>query len=391
VKVAFVSPFFGADAKGGAESECRNTALHLAASGIDVEILTTCSIDLHHDWNINHRQAGTFKEDGMTIHRFKTEPINLRSFQLLNERIIQGDSLTSEEEDQFIAMHMTSFDLYRFLSDNGNNYDWICFIPYLFGTSVHGSLIHPEKSILIPCLHDEGYAKMKPVNDLFQRVAKIVFHTNAEYKIGEKLYGDLSDKSVILGEGIDTDLTSDGERFRKQHNITDPFVMYAGRKDSEKNVDTLIRYFTAYKQTHDNNLKLVMVGPSTLPVPPSMKDYILDLGFIPIQEKNDAYSAATVLCQPSLNESFSIVMMESWLCQTPCLVHEGCAVTREHIVKSGGGLFFENYADFEGCLEHFLANPDTTKTMGTAGKDYVMKNFAWNKIVNSFNIDVFTK
>ena len=53
-----------------------------------------------------------------------------------------------------------------------------------------------------------------------------------------------------------------------------------------------------------------------------------DLGFVDIQDKYDITAAATLLCQPSKNESFSIVIMESSLCGRPVLVHEACEVTK---------------------------------------------------------------
>jgi len=389
VRVAFVSPFFGADAAGGAESECRNTAIRLASSGIDVEILTTCARDLQHNWNLNYHRQGVFREDSLTIRRFRTEYVNLTAFKPLNSKIIQGDTLTGEEEKQFMAMHVNCFDLYRYLSTNGNDYDWICFIPYLFGTTVYGSMINPEKSILIPCLHDEGYARMHVVKELFWRCARIVFHAHSELELAERLYGKMPGRSMVIGEGIDTELTSDAGRFRSNYNMTDPFVLYVGRKDEEKNVHTLIRYFAAYKKARRNNLRLVLIGPAAMPIPADMRSDIIDIGFVPAQDKNDAYSAAMLLCQPSLNESFSIVMMESWLCKTPCLVSERCAVTREHVRRSGGGLYFNNYPDFEGCLDYLMEHGDMRQRMGETGRKYVTDNFAWDNIIRKYKKEVF--
>jgi len=384
VKIAFVSPFFGTEAAGGAESECRNTAIRLAASGINVEILTTCARDIHHNWNMNYYAQGVAREDGLTIRRFRTEHVNLEGFDALNKKIIQGVKLSEEEERLFMALYVNSLDLYRYLSAHGNDHDWICFIPYLFGTTVYGSLFNPARTILIPCLHDEGYARLQAVKELFHRSARIVFHVNAERELAQRLYGDLPGRILMIGEGIDTDLLSDADRFRARYNISSPFVLYAGRKDESKNVHTLIRYFTAYKEAHQGDLKLVLVGPASLPIPERMKDEILDLGFVPHQDRNDAYSAATVFCQPSLNESFSIVMMESWLCKTPCLVSGKCAVTREHVVRSGGGLYFDNYADFDGCLTYLMEQPDMRNRMGLAGREYVLSQFAWDTIISRY-------
>lgn len=389
MKIAFVTPFFGADAAGGAESECRSTAMRLAAAGLDVEILTTCARDLHHNWNMNYHPKGVFREDGLTVRRFRAEPANLSDFSRLNTLILEGGSLSREQETQFMSIFVNSCDLYRYLANHNGEYAWICFIPYLFGTTVHGARMCPEKSILIPCLHDEGYAHLQAAKELFQRCARIVFHAAAEQELARRLYGRLPGKELLIGEGIDTDLTSDADRFRRKYGVDGPFMLYAGRKEKEKNVHTLIRYFTAYRAAHRNGLKLVLVGPGELPIPPQMKNEIVDLGYLAKQDKNDAYSAATVFCQPSLNESFSIVMMEAWLCNTPCLVSGKCAVTREHVVRSGGGLYFADYADFEGGLNYLVENPDMRRRMGAGGREYVLKHFSWEAILRKYNDVVF--
>ena len=390
VKVAFVAPFFGVRAAGGAETLCRETAIRLASSGIDVEILTTCVQDLHHDWNADHYSPGTTSEDGLTVHRFRTNRVNLAPFGILNGRLLNGDTLSAEEEKQFMAMHVNSFDLYRFLAKQRDSYDWVCFIPYLFGTTFHGSRLCPGKFVMIPCLHDEAYAHMSIMKDLFQRVDKLVFNTEAEMKLAARLYGAVAGKGTVIGMGMETDFSSDGERFRKRYNIAGPFILYAGRKHETKNVHTLIRDFAAYKGRGDRpDLKLILIGPGSLPVPPGAGDSILDLGFLPEQDKKDAYSAATVFCQPSLNESFSIVMMESWVCGVPCLVHGRCDVTREHVVKSGGGLYYTSSAEFGKCLDYLLADPARARGMGEAGRRYVRTRFDWEPIIRRYKQDVF--
>jgi glycosyltransferase involved in cell wall biosynthesis len=387
LKIAFVAPFYGAKAAGGAEAECRNTALHLAASGLDVEVLTTCLLDLQHDWGVNSYREGTTSEDGIKVHRFRAEMPDLRPFGALNQRLLRGEVLLPEEQEQFLALHINSFGLYRRLAEVCSEFDWFCFIPYLFGTTFHGTMICPGKSILIPCLHDEGYARMGIMRTLFERVAGIVYHTLAEKELARRLYGGVAEKGLVLGEGIETEFESDGECFRKRYGIVAPFVLYAGRKDATKNVDILIRDFMMGRTRFGKGVKLVMIGPGSIPIPAT--DSIVDLGFVPEKDKRDAFSAALCLCQPSLNESFSIVMMEAWVCGAPCLVHEQCAVTREHIVASGGGLYFNRSVEFAACVDYFLKNPDMAKRMSEAGRQYVVEHFAWSKIVARYCEEIF--
>ena len=386
MKIAFVAPFYGERASGGAESECRQTALHLAQQGIEVEVLTTCLLDLVHGMMVNAYPAGVTRDGDVLVRRFRADVFDPGPFCELNQRLIDGETLSADEERYFMARNVNSFELYRYIAAHSSGYDWFCFIPYLFGTSCYGSQICPEKSILIPCLHDEGYAKMQMVRDLFARVARIAFHTPAEMRIAEKRFGPApnTNQRLLIGEGVDYTFDSNPERFRERFAMESPFLMYAGRKDSTKNVDTLIRFFSAYKRQNPNELKLVLIGPREAAIPSDMTPWIVDLGFLDDQDKKDAYSAALVLCQPSLNESFSIVMMEAWGCGTPCLVHGGCAVTREHVVLSNGGLYFETFPEFSGALDYLLAHPDTGERMGAAGRKYVNENFDWSVITSRF-------
>jgi len=391
VRVAFVAPFFGARAAGGAEAECRKTAMHLAAAGLEIDILTTCSLDLHHDWNVHYYREGTTREDGLTVHRFRTECRGQADFHSLNARLIAGETLSAEQQLQFMAMHVNSPGLYETLAGTCDRYDWVCFIPYLFGTTIFGSRICPDKAVLIPCLHDEGYARMQLVAEVFRRVDRIVFHTGSEQEQALGQYGIPREKCILLGEGIDTDYPADAARFRKKYGIDGPFILYAGRKDATKNVPRLLSYFLAFLQRHSVDLKLVLVGPASITIPRTPKDAVVDLGFIPEQDKRDAHAAAAIMCQPSLNESFSIVIMESWMCGVPCLVHGDCAVTREHVVRAGGGLYFRSFAEFDKCVQYLLQNPDTARQMGRAGRRYVEENFAWDRIVERYKSEVFGK
>jgi glycosyltransferase involved in cell wall biosynthesis len=84
---------------------------------------------------------------------------------------------------------------------------------------------------------------------------------------------------------------------------------------------------------------------------------------------------------PSLHESFSIVLMESWLAQTPSLVHGQCAVTLEHSRRSNGGLYFNNYDEFAATLTYLLDHPQLAQQLGRQGRRYVLHNYAWDVIV----------
>ncbi|MCC7576073.1 MAG: glycosyltransferase family 4 protein, partial [Methanomethylovorans sp.] len=243
--------------------------------------------------------------------------------------------------------------------------------------------IHPERSILIPCLHDESYAYMDIFKKMFKDVKTVIYNSEPEKTLANHIY-DIRGHQIVIGTGMDTDISYNAQRFRDKYDIKNEFLLYAGRRDSGKNVSLLIEYFARYKESCDGNLKLVLIGKGELTVPKEHRHDIIDLGFVSPEDKFDAYAAATLFCMPSMNESFSIVLMEAWLCGTPVLVHAGCAVTKDHCIKSNGGLYFDNYDEFEGCIQYFLKNPEKRDIMAKNGKEYVLMNYSWDTIVQKY-------
>lgn len=187
-----------------------------------------------------------------------------------------------------------------------------------------------------------------------------------------------------MGIGMDTRIQSDAETFRKQYHIDKPFPLYAGRKDVGKNVHTLLRYFAEWKQRQKDDLQLVLIGGGDIAIPESVKDDVYDLGFVSKQDKYNAMAAAALLCQPSHNESFSLVIMESWLCGRPVLVSSQCAVTKDFAKRSNGGLYFKDYFEFEGCVQYILQNPEAAAELGANGGAFVRENFEWDVIVEKY-------
>ena len=63
------------------------------------------------------------------------------------------------------------------------------------------------------------------------------------------------------------------------------------------------------------------------------------------------------------------------------MVHEDCAVTKNFCRETNGGLWFKDYFEFEGGLDYILTHEDIARTMGENGREYVLSNFSWNRIV----------
>ncbi|MBQ8350277.1 MAG: glycosyltransferase family 4 protein [Ruminococcus sp.] len=388
-KIGFVIPWYADGIPGGAEMELREVAGHLHSAGVRLEILTTCVKEFGSDWSVNYYKDGDDSTaNGITIKRFKVKKRDTEAFDAVNAKLMRKAPVSPEEEDIFLSEMVNSPDLYKYISEHGDDYSLFVFIPYMFGTTYNGAKIFPEKSVLIPCFHDEGYAYMKRFKELFPKTAGMIFNARPEAELAQRLYGfeESGTKTIVMGIGMDTGIIPDPAAFREKFKINERFILYAGRKDEGKNVHTLVKYYSEYIKRHETDLRLVLIGGGEIELPPALvkSGRIVDLGFVDRQDKYNAQGAAEFLCQPSMNESFSLVIMESWLCGRPVLVHENCPVTRNFVSESNGGLYFGNYFEFEGCADYILNHKNTAWLMGSNGKNYVKKNFDWDVIVDKY-------
>lgn len=383
-KIAFVTPWYGKDIPGGAEMETRGIIHHLASAGIEIEVLTTCVKEFASDWYVDYYKEGEYLEDGITVRRFCVRKGNKILFDRINAKLLSGMRITVKEEKEFLFNIVNSDSLYEFMKQKEDEYALFVFIPYMFGTTYNGMNLFPNKSVMIPCLHNESYAYFGEFRKCFSKIKGIIYHAEPEKELANRLYYLKNVEQMVLGEGVNTDITGDAERFRIKYKIEKPFLLYAGRKDKTKNIHTLLEYFCQYKKEDSHDLQLVLIGPGKLPLPKEYEKDIHDLGFVSVQDKYDAYASATALCQPSKNESFSLVVMESWLLGRPVMVHEECKVTSDFVIKSNGGFYFKDYYDFAEEVKYLLDNKRTADIMGQQGREYVLKNFSWNIITKRY-------
>lgn len=383
-KIAFVIPWYAEKIPGGAEMETREVTKHLREAGMNVEILTTCVKEFVSDWGVNYYPEGTETILGVPVRRFKVKKRDAKAFDEVNIKLMNGILISDEEEQVFINEMVNSPALYKYISEHKDEYTAFVYIPYMFGTTYFGIKACPEKAVMIPCFHDEAYVYMKIFRELYSQAAGMIFNARPELELTERVYDTENVEKIVMGIGMDVDLKTDPAAFRKKFGINEPFIIYAGRKDMGKNVHTLLKYFGEYKKRNPSDLKLVLIGGGEIDIPESAERDVIDLGFVDIQDKYDACGAAEFLCQPSKNESFSLVIMESWLCGRPVLVHEHCEVTKNFVRESSGGLYFGDYFEFEGCLDYFLNNKDISAAMGLNGRQYVLRNFDWNIIIDRY-------
>jgi glycosyltransferase involved in cell wall biosynthesis len=386
IRLALVVPRYGPTVLGGAETLARQIAHHLPRTEFDLTVLTTCARDLV-TWR-NEYPPGETHLEGVRVLRFPIDHKrrDVRVFRLLSGRADRWEPLSPADQAAWLDHNVHSPEMYRYLMHRGDDYDLFLFMPYVFGITLYGSAVWPEKSIVCPCLHDEAYAYFEDVRLMLSSVRGLMFISSPEQTLAEEKLGVRHPLARLVGFGLD-DLCADAERFRRKFGLPGPFLLFAGRREPAKNIPELVSHFLAYRRARpDRDLKLVVAGsgPLTLPGHPD----IVSLGYLDRQDLVDAYAAATVLCQPSLVESFSIVLMEAWLAGTPVLVHGQCPVTRHHVLASNGGLYFTSAAEFAGAVDWFFENPEERQRMAVLGRAYARRAFSWPAVLGRFRESV---
>ena len=386
--VAIVLPWFGPETAGGAEAHARQLAVALRDAGARLEVWTTTARDARAPVE-PYYPAGDTLDQGILVRRFaatrgelprmaRRDPdrFGLRRFEVHELNLLR--SLAGS--DALLERLQTERDSRR----------WVFFL-YAFPLSFFGAEIAGERGYLIPCLHDEPYARYGPTRHLLRRVRRVLANSHPEAALMRRLAA-LSDRQCpVVGEGIDLRARGDGKRFRWAHRLAGPLIYFTGRRDHSKNFPLLLAYAQEYWARHGFLFKLLASGPDPLHIPIVLRDRVIDLGFLSTQEKHDAYAAADLFCMPSTLESYSIVIMEAWLQGTPVLVHGDCAVTVDQCRRSNGGLWFQSYHEFEDALHMMLRQPDLAQRLGQQGQAWVRRNCRWEDVAQRFIQAVYSE
>jgi glycosyltransferase involved in cell wall biosynthesis len=379
-RLAFVTPRYGVDVVGGSEAVMREAAHGLAARGWQADVLTTCARD-HYTWN-NEYPAGVTTDGEVTIHRFPVEPgTAARSRALMEERIREHDPLTSEEQLRWLDTLFRVPDLFQHLVVNADRYDAIILSPYLFWTTVTGAMVAPERTVVMPCLHDEGYARIPLLHTVLRDPAMLWFLSEPEQELARSIT-ELAPKYAITGAGVNIPTSYDVDGFRRRHNITRPYFLFAGRREGGKGWNDLLDDYRFAIARYDVPIDLLTIGVGPVAIPGDLNERVTDLGFLEEAEVANAFAAATAYVQPSTNESFSRTVMEAWLAGTPVIATAHSEVLAWHCNRSGGGLLYGDRYELAQCLSFVAAEPAAAASLAEHGRKYVLENFQWSVVVD---------
>ncbi|HWS47453.1 MAG TPA: glycosyltransferase family 4 protein, partial [Acidimicrobiia bacterium] len=257
--------------------------------------------------------------------------------------------------------------------------DFVAFHPLLYQPTVVGLPRVAPRAVLHPAAHDEPILRLPIYREVFEAASGLAYWSVPEQQLVERRFAIASKPAVVVGLGVEPE---DGDVAAARAAVglgEEPYLLCLGRVDDGKGARLLAECFARYRARRPAPLRLVFAGP-VVHAPPAHPDIVV-AGAVADAVKWGLLRGARALVSPSAFESFSIVLMEAWSVGTPALVNRRCAVTLDHARRSGGGLAFGSYAEFEVALDRIGATVAVRDAIGAAGRRYVDDHFRWPDVV----------
>ncbi len=394
--LAIVTPWFGRDLKGGAEQQSWQVATRLARRGHTVEVLTTCSSSFHDDWAVNHLRAGLSQDQGVKIRRFQVDRRDRDTFDRVNGLMLSLPSselhpgvspINLEDAAIFCDENINSNQLLNYLESQQNYYQAFLFIPYLYGPILKGLPLVASRAFLQPCLHDEVYAYLPQVVNIFHKAQGLLFISEGEAQLAKHLYGPgIIAKSIVAGAGVEAGqyyndaISKIGDFLVKQER----FILYLGRRASRKNTNLLVMAYAAFKHKHpDSSLRLVLAGPGNTSF--NGVPGLVDLGLVEESQKEALLANCLALFQPSQNESYSRVIMEAWFYGRPVAAYRDCLATAMAVECAQGGWLAETEIEWAELLAEIdQMGDEQLAKYGANGQAYAKENAVWDQVIERY-------
>jgi len=376
-----VVPRYGTEVLGGAEYGARMLAERLVSHlGWEVEALTTCALDAR-TW-ADEYPPGDVDVNGVRVRRFRSAAGRDPGFEAFSARVLPApESASPADEHRWIDLQgPVAPDVVAAAADA--DADVVVFYPYLYWPTVRGVPAVGRRAVMHPAAHDEPPLRLPLFRDVFAGVGGLVFQTDGERHLAEELFPVAATPQVVMGLGVEPRAGTPDAARRALGLGDEPYLLCLGRVDDGKGTGVLARFFAALKARRPGPLKLVLAGPVVHPVP-AHPDVVV-AGPVSEEVKWGALRGAAALVSPSPFEAFSIVVVEAWTAGVPVLVNGFCAATSEHVARSGGGLTFSGYGQFEVAVGRLVEDPRLAGALAARGSAHAERHFTWPVILDRY-------
>ena len=227
------------------------------------------------------------------------------------------------------------------------------------------------------------------------RAARVITVSQATRRDAVKRLGLPDDKFTTIYDAVDEQVAQPvSDELRRttleRYSINDPFVLYAGRIQPQKNVPRLIEAFAVVKAQLENHwkyhhLKLIVIGDDLARYPEvrravmasRVQDSARFLGFVPLETLRCFYTEATAFLFPSLYEGFGMPPLEAMAHGTP-VVTSSVSSLPESVGDAAELVNPTNVFDIARGLRKILLDDDYRDELRRRGFEQVSK-FSWDR------------
>ena len=246
----------------------------------------------------------------------------------------------------------------------------------------------------------EGEYRINGEKQVLRRADRIVVATIAELTQLRFLYKANQSKLVVIPPGVDVShfypIPSDEAKMYVGLKPDDRMVLFVGRIEPLKGVDTLIQAMSCVQLKQERPVHLAIIGGDPAASPQEMSAEMARLQklcddlavgqtvvFLGKRDQDKLpyyYSAAELLVMPSHYESFGMVALEAMACGTPVIASEVGGLA--YLVRDGETGFTIPDQEPEALCEKIswlLNDPELHATMSQRAVEYA-QDYAWEKI-----------
>jgi glycosyltransferase involved in cell wall biosynthesis len=382
VKLGLVVPRYGVDVVGGIEHWLRLLCEHLVAlKGWEVEVFTTGAVSAA-TW-ADELAPGDGTLNGVTVHRRRSVSGRDPASGELNLVIRRSPGVVPDSvAHRFVDLvGPVCPDVVDAAAES--DCDLVAVTPYLFWPAVHGATRLGRRVVFHSAAHDEPELHLSIMRQVFGAVGGFAYNSYSEQALVERTFPVAHLPASVIGATV-VEGSGDPDTARAALGLApgERFVLCVGRVERAKGSHVLAELWHLYRLRRPDAPRLVLLGPVHEGLDTD-RDVVV-AGRQPDEVKWGALQGCEFVVTPSAWESFSLVVLEAWLAGAPVVVNRRCQATMEHCLRSQGGLWFFDYADFETVADRLLADGALRERLVTNGRSYTRRVFDWKAIVDRY-------
>ena len=413
MKLAFVTPRYGADIASGAEHACRLLAEHVGGRH-HVEVLTTCARDPR-TW-ANEFSESTDRVRGVLVRRFA---VNQRhdadAFRRLSTEMAGMPHGREDEREWVRQLGPNAPGLIDHLKRHHRSFDAVLFFSLYHATTVFGVDVAAERSVLFPHVQVDPVLRFGIWQDVFRAIKAVGYFSPSErtvirdylrVPVNEEFVGigvdvqaqqsyprhqqDPSDEPESEGDQssppestqeAESYLAGRGVLFRRRQRLYGPFVLYGGRLQPDNGTEEMLEYFDAYA-AGNGDTPLVLMGVKLMTVPEPR--FVRMAGILADRERMVACEAAEVTLAPDGADLLGTSVLESLAVGTPVLANARNLAAVDHCRRGNGGLFYATRDEFIEAMRLLMGDQRLRQRLGESGRRYVNQHCRWDAVLGRF-------